>query len=766
VSPSTISPDRHPVLQELLRIRARLLTPDAEILARAIRLCAKHDPVTSRFNPPSSRILVPPAPGSENPPWPDPPVGSEEVSIASAPTVITEGQGFPAVALAVASAELPNQKPPSDSARIAGRQLGPGSFLAGYRIEGLLGRGGMGQVYRATQMSMNREVALKVLAPRLTSKQSFRERFIREARNAGAFQHPYLISVHDVGESDGLLFFSMELVDGISVKKLIKREGRIDETRAYMICHQTLQALQYAHDKGIIHRDIKPDNLMLTRNGTVKVADLGLSRINDGGRETAPSSATRAGSMMGTPYYMPPEQGRDASSADHRSDLYALGASLYHMVCGTVPFPGGSAMEVLMRAATNELEFPTPAPSPGMQRLIRTLMAKDPADRPASAAEVLRLVEKLSGMSGTQMGMAARATAERGSRRRHPSFFFLPLALLVAAGLLGTLAWRGIHRRSALTNLKTEVGRCAKDGDFPAAFDRLHRHREAYPDHGAELDGLALRLNEEWDRWTREDAAVQADLREQFRQVHDQLFNRRLDEAERLLNALRNDARLLSPEVVRQIEDIDREIRDRRTQEGTTGLRVESWLQGALFEPANPATLGGERPVLLERIGRLTLNKHPQLPATFRLLINVRVVGRGHWWLQVGDDGPDQAHNVLIDGDTITVRQAPRDSRWQPGVARGPGGPLHQRPPADMGNLRSHLEQVWTAGTEVLRMPHGGTASCELAWLDGRCELRVFGRDRALVKTIPLVHDIHGQTPLRVGWMTVGEIHLDLRPAP
>ena len=154
---------------------------------------------------------------------------------------------------------------------------------------------------------MNREVALKVLAPKLSGKKTFRGRFIREARNAGSFTHPHLISVHDVGEAEGLLFFSMEFVDGESLRRVIKRDGRMAEDEAFRITHQTLQALVFAHGKAIIHRDIKPDNLMLTKGGVVKVADLGLSRITNEAPED--SHGTRVGSMMGTPYYMPPEQG-------------------------------------------------------------------------------------------------------------------------------------------------------------------------------------------------------------------------------------------------------------------------------------------------------------------------------------------------------------------------------------------------------------------------------------------------------------------------
>lgn len=273
--------------------------------------------------------------------------------------------------------------------------LPPGTEIQGYRILGLLGKGGMGQVYRALQLSMNREVAFKVLAQRYAASKSFRTRFLREAQSAGRLHHRHLIAVHDVDETpDGVLFFSMELVEGKSVGDIIDDTGPMEEAEALRITKQTLEALAYAHERNIIHRDIKPDNIIIDGEGSAKVADLGLSRIDDEEND-GDGRVTAANTMMGTPYYMSPEQSRDAHHVDHRTDLYSVGATLFHMICGDVPFDGETPLDVVVSASTEKLEFFDPYPTNGTQRFIRLMMAKDPKDRPGSAAEAYELLKRL-----------------------------------------------------------------------------------------------------------------------------------------------------------------------------------------------------------------------------------------------------------------------------------------------------------------------------------------------------------------------------------
>lgn len=274
------------------------------------------------------------------------------------------------------------------------KMLKPGTEIQGYRIIGLVGKGGMGQVYRALQLSMNREVAFKVLSPRYAESKSFRARFIREAHSAGRLHHRHLIAVHDVDETpDGLLFFSMELVDGKSVADMIDDTGPLEEAESLRIIRQTLEALGYAHERNVIHRDIKPDNIIIDSEGSVKVADLGLSRVDEDGEKDG--RVTAANTMMGTPYYMSPEQSRDAHTVDHRTDLYSVGATLYHMICGDVPFDGETPLDVVVAASTDKLEFIDPQPSSGVKRFIRMMMAKDPRDRPQTAHAALELLQRL-----------------------------------------------------------------------------------------------------------------------------------------------------------------------------------------------------------------------------------------------------------------------------------------------------------------------------------------------------------------------------------
>ena len=195
----------------------------------------------------------------------------------------------------------------------------------------------MGAVYKARQKSLDRVVALKVLPPRIAKSATFIERFQREARASAKLCHPNLVQGIDVGQDpkSKLWYFAMEFVDGPTLKKLMKQERRLKEKRALEIVREVARALDAIHSVGMIHRDIKPDNILLTSAGEVKVADFGLTREVDDDAEM-----TQAGSAVGTPHYMPPEQVRGENDLDIRSDLYALGATLFHILTGKTPFSG------------------------------------------------------------------------------------------------------------------------------------------------------------------------------------------------------------------------------------------------------------------------------------------------------------------------------------------------------------------------------------------------------------------------------------------
>ncbi len=259
-----------------------------------------------------------------------------------------------------------------------------GKDIGGYKILDRLGRGGMGTVYKARQISLNRICALKVLAAKYAKDPTFVAQFVAEARSAAVMQHPNVVQVFDVGEAGGLNFFSMEYMEGAAVQDLChKREdSRLHWTEAMPMVMQSAQGLEYAEKQGIIHRDIKPDNLMLTDQGVVKIGDLGLAMKAD---------ESSAGKIFGTPHFIAPEQalGREVTN---QADIYSLGASFYRMVVGRTPFSGSTVKEIL-RAQINEPHIPVVDEvedfPPDLSDIIDQMMEKKTGDRYATATALI-----------------------------------------------------------------------------------------------------------------------------------------------------------------------------------------------------------------------------------------------------------------------------------------------------------------------------------------------------------------------------------------
>jgi len=271
-----------------------------------------------------------------------------------------------------------------------------------YRIDSKLGVGGMGAVYLAVQLTMNRRVALKVLKPDLVSDPEVVKRFLREAQAVSLLTHANTITVYDFGQTpDDLLYLAMEYLDGRALSDAIVEDAPMSVERALGIVGDVAAALSEAHAKGIVHRDLKPDNIMLAEIGgqkdQVKVLDFGIAKLQSGRSQT---QLTRAGYTVGTPDYMSPEQAQALPEITHRADLYALGCILYECLTGRPPFADESAVGVLMAHCTGEVprfaearpEISIPAEVEG---LVRWLLEKQPEDRPDSA-EVL--VEKIRSM--------------------------------------------------------------------------------------------------------------------------------------------------------------------------------------------------------------------------------------------------------------------------------------------------------------------------------------------------------------------------------
>ncbi len=278
-----------------------------------------------------------------------------------------------------------------------------GKTLGGFQLLQRLGRGGMGTVYRALQKSLNREVALKILAPELARDQKFIEQFLKEARAAGQLNHANIVQVYDVEEDAGLVFYAMEYMSGGSVEDKINKGGPLAIDQALVWLLDAARGLQYAELKKLIHRDIKPDNLMLTEHGSVKIADLGLAMAShEGHGETG---------ILGTPHFISPEQAK-GEKLDTRSDLYSLGATFFRMLTGKTPFTGANPQEILRK----QVKDPPPlvktlrgdAPDK-VTAIVDRLLKKDPAQRYQTAGELIEAIEDARTKAGRGAAVAVAA---------------------------------------------------------------------------------------------------------------------------------------------------------------------------------------------------------------------------------------------------------------------------------------------------------------------------------------------------------------------
>jgi len=261
-----------------------------------------------------------------------------------------------------------------------------------YEVVEHIATGGMGAVYRARDTQLDRDVALKVLSNEMAASPGALERFRREARNAAKLRHENIVSIYECGEEKGTWYLALEFVEGIDLYDYIQRKGMLDPEEARRITIQAALALQHAHQQGIVHRDIKPSNFLVTRHGgklLVKMTDLGLSRQS----KRDATRVTRDGTTVGTVDYMAPEQARDSSRADIRSDIYSLGCTLYHMLAGRPPFNEGGLTERLFAHLQDEppdLRQLNPRVSESLVAVVRRMLAKQPADRYQTPAELVK----------------------------------------------------------------------------------------------------------------------------------------------------------------------------------------------------------------------------------------------------------------------------------------------------------------------------------------------------------------------------------------
>jgi serine/threonine protein kinase len=261
-------------------------------------------------------------------------------------------------------------------------ELAPGTEFAGYRLDGLAGRGGMGVVYRAVELALDRAVALKVMAPWLTEDEAAHRRFLRESRVAAAIEHPNVIPIYAAGEHDGRAYIVMRFVEGSDLRGLIRHHGRLPPEQAARIVAQVAAGLDAAHRAGLVHRDVKPANVLLDDDEHVYLTDFGLTRGDWSSGDPRP---TESGVFVGTSDYVAPEQIR-GGAVDARADVYSLGAVLFHALTGEAPFAGRNHEAILWAHLTE----PPPAASRRFDPVIARAMAKRPADRYPSAGDLGR----------------------------------------------------------------------------------------------------------------------------------------------------------------------------------------------------------------------------------------------------------------------------------------------------------------------------------------------------------------------------------------
>src|ERR1700691_849740 len=317
--------------------------------------------------------------------------------------------------------------------------LDSGTILGPYQILAPLGAGGMGEVYRARDTRLQRDVAIKVLPESFARDAERLRRFEQEARAVAALNHPNILAVHDIGAQDGTHYIVTELLDGRSLREQLDelRGGALPMRKTIDYTRQICEGLAAAHNRGIVHRDLKPDNIFCTREGRIKILDFGLAKQTPAASETATvtgdvplSAQTQPGMVMGTVGYMSPEQVRGAPT-DHRLGIFSLGAILYEMLSGRRAFrreTTAETMTAILREEPPELTGTNPAISPGLERIVHRCLEKEPAQRFQSASDLGFALESLSGTTSTAVAPAKKphALSWRGAA----------VAGLVVAGLL------------------------------------------------------------------------------------------------------------------------------------------------------------------------------------------------------------------------------------------------------------------------------------------------------------------------------------------
>jgi tRNA A-37 threonylcarbamoyl transferase component Bud32/HAMP domain-containing protein len=344
-----------------------------------------------------------------------------------------------------------------------------------YEIKGMLGQGAMATVYRAYDPEIDRTIAIKVLKAELARNEDYRARFVREAKGAGTLSHPNIVTVFDVGEQDDLPYIAMEFVEGMTLSQVLEQAQRLPVAEAVSYARQLAAALGFAHKKGIVHRDVKPGNVMLVgETKTIKVTDFGICRIEN----SEATQATRIGDVLGTPHYMSPEQVL-GQPADSRSDVFSTGIVLYQMLTGALPFSGDTLVTVGMKIAKVDPRPPqemAPGLPASVRRVVDRALRKAPEKRFANGEDLARA------LAAVEKELEETAVAAHHGRR-------IPLGLkwavvmgtLIAVTMLLTAIFVESRQRAALT---------AQVMDYGGSLAKFMASQSAVPVLGEEWVGL------------------------------------------------------------------------------------------------------------------------------------------------------------------------------------------------------------------------------------------------------------------------------------
>lgn len=464
--------------------------------------------------------------------WVEHPRCDDRIPWESRSPVVDESQNS---TLASISPPAKNSEPDQDW---SGRTIGEFAILR------CIGRGGMGQVYLAEQTSLKRKVAVKMLRPELSANKNSLQRFEDEAKAVAKLNHPNIVQIYTINEQDGNHYMALEYVEGRNLRDYLNRKGSPELPVCLNLMRQIASALQRAHESGFIHRDVKPENILLTRKGEVKVTDFGLSRcFTDGGQQV---NLTQSGVTMGTPLYMSPEQVQ-GKPADIRSDIYSYGVTCYHLFAGQPPFRGASAFDVAVQHVQNEppsLTALRPDLPADLVAMIQKMMAKKPEDRYQSFKEILRDIAKLresvtggmplapmslpgpgsssatlSAPTESAVNVVGRAPIQLGSNKWVPR---IVVAVILAGMLLGGVTMRlAIHRLTA-----KEAGPRAESNEPPPYVSNEERFALELAKKFADPDSSPDEL--------RRGIGFQVDLLAYY------LKKGRLDDAEQFVTELQN----------------------------------------------------------------------------------------------------------------------------------------------------------------------------------------------------------------------------------